>query len=110
MIALREVGIWPVRAHSISHTKGQLASMARVIHEPCTNQYCRRGWSHNLTEIVVSKVQSVYDDVQGVCLDCVKLKHLGVTGECRVTHEGLKKDGTDSWVVVYTRVLQGDSN
>lgn len=83
---LRLIGLWPLNTLSLAALRAQFAQMPNRLPHKCTSSYmcaCRTWVLDACT--MLRLINKVYDDVKGVCLDCVKRKELGVNRPtCRV--------------------------
>ncbi|KAF2826505.1 hypothetical protein CC86DRAFT_467183 [Ophiobolus disseminans] len=88
VVSLRNAGIWPFKHQSISHLKTQVASMSEVPTTDCSAPYCPcRSRFRNLKGNLIAEMNTVYNSVNGICLDCIKRKAVGGSHVCRITHD-----------------------
>ncbi|KAF1918156.1 hypothetical protein BDU57DRAFT_189207 [Ampelomyces quisqualis] len=90
MVSLRDADIWPIRAQSVSRMKDGIARMSKISTNRCGALGCKCQLVKDIKMSLTTEIGSIYDSVQGLCLDCFKRQHLGIPGKCRVGHQGMK--------------------
>lgn len=86
MVQLGSVGLWPARAESIQKYRDRASGMSNPPNGTCPNRHyvCRRGTE--IKDFNLKAMDRVIDDIDGICLDCIRQEIFGETVKCRVNH------------------------
>lgn len=92
MVSLRDAKIWPLQAQSVLRMKNGITRMSPIPDSRCSTSSCGCRYTFNINNALTTEIASIYNSMEGLCLDCIKREHLGITGKCRVSHKGMKTE------------------